>query len=57
MDQEFISQPTIPTEGYTGAGSTTSRLAAMDQLGPGGTDHSGDCSPSTDDWGGVPFGD
>jgi hypothetical protein len=56
MDQEFISTPTIPTEGYTGAGSTTSRLATMDQLGPGGMDHSGDCSPSTDDWGGVPFG-
>jgi hypothetical protein len=48
MDQEFIARPGEPTTGLE---------AALDQFGPGGSDHSENCSPSTDDWGGIPFED
>lgn len=48
MDQEFITKPGEPTDEF---------VTAMDQFGPGGSDHSETCSPATDAWGGVPFVD
>jgi hypothetical protein len=46
MDEEFITKPGLPTNGF---------IDAMDQFGPGGDDHSNNCSVAGDDWGGVPF--